>query len=60
MVCDVRVAAHTQNCSKNGSLKAKLTDWAAKLQEKISQPASTEQYNSFLFLCISKHYFSFL
>ena len=23
-VCDVRVAAHTQNCPKNGSLKARL------------------------------------
>ena len=24
LVCDVRVAAHTQNCPKNGPLKARL------------------------------------
>ena len=37
-VCDVWVAAHTQNCPKNGPLKARLMAWAAKLREKIINP----------------------
>ena len=45
-MCDVRVAAHTQNCPKNGPLKARLMAWAVKLREKISQPASAKQYIS--------------
>ena len=45
-MCDVRVAAHTQNCPKNGPLKARLMAWAAKLPERISQPTSTKQYNN--------------
>ena len=45
-MCDVRVAAHTQNCPKNGPLKARLMAWAAKLRQKISQPASAKQYIS--------------
>ena len=44
LVCDVRVVAHTQNCPKNGLLKARLMAWAAKLREKISQLTSTKQY----------------
>ena len=50
-VCDVRVAAHTQNCPKNGPLNARLMAGAAKLREKISQPASAKQY-------IRPYYFS--
>ena len=31
----MQVATHTQNCPKNGPLKARLMAWAAKLREKI-------------------------
>ena len=57
LVCDVQVAVHTQNCSENGLLKERLMTSATKLREKISQPTSTKQYNDFLFLSISNHYF---
>ena len=58
---NVRVAAHvhTQNWGKKWSAESEANGLSCEAARENSQPTSTKQYITPLFICISNHYFSF-